>query len=63
MNDTQRAALERFIARSAEAERVTITQATLLSGGAIQENWRLRARVDGGAHAGEALWVLRTDAA
>ncbi|HUG22487.1 phosphotransferase family protein [Piscinibacter sp.] len=62
MNDTQRDALERFIARSAAAERVTIEQATLLSGGAIQQNWQLRARVDGGAHAGDALWVLRTDA-
>ncbi|HWI11763.1 MAG TPA: phosphotransferase family protein, partial [Burkholderiaceae bacterium] len=31
-------------------------------GGAIQQNWRLRARVEGGAHAGEAQWVLRTDA-
>ena len=62
MNDTQRAALERFIARAAVADRVTITKATRLSGGAIQENWQLHARVDGGVHAGDAVWVLRTDA-
>jgi aminoglycoside phosphotransferase (APT) family kinase protein len=60
--ETQHAALERFIARAAGAELVTITQATLLSGGAIQQNWQLRAHVEGGAHAGEVLWVLRTDA-
>lgn len=62
MNDAQRAALERFVARAAVADRVTITEAALLSGGAIQQNWRLRARVEGGHHAGDALWVLRTDA-
>jgi aminoglycoside phosphotransferase (APT) family kinase protein len=62
VNDAQRAALERFIAQTAVADRVTITEAALLSGGAIQQNWRLRARVEGGQHAGDALWVLRTDA-
>lgn len=62
MNGTQRAALERFIAQAAAADRVTITQATRLSGGAIQENWQLRAQVEGGALAGDAMWVLRTDA-
>ncbi|HSW05598.1 phosphotransferase family protein, partial [Aquabacterium sp.] len=62
MNDAQRAAIEGFVARAAAAQQVTIHDAALLSGGAIQQNWRLSARVEGGAHAGEALWVLRTDA-
>lgn len=62
MNDSQRAALEGFIAQAAAAQRVTIGAAVLLSGGAIQQNWRLRAQVQGGVHAGAAQWVLRTDA-
>lgn len=62
MNDTQRAALERYLARVAGATRITIGEATLLSGGAIQQNWRLQARVEDGEHTGEARWVLRTDA-
>jgi aminoglycoside phosphotransferase (APT) family kinase protein len=62
VNSAQLAALERFVARSAAAERVTISEAALLSGGAIQQNWRLQAQVAGGAHAGDARWVLRTDA-
>jgi aminoglycoside phosphotransferase (APT) family kinase protein len=62
VNDAQRAALERFIAHAAAAQRVKINAASLLSGGAIQQNWRLSASVEGGAHDGHALWVLRTDA-
>jgi aminoglycoside phosphotransferase (APT) family kinase protein len=62
VNDEQRSALEGFLASAAAAQRVTIAQATLLSGGAIQQNWQLRAQVAGGSHAGDALWVLRTDA-
>jgi hypothetical protein len=62
VNPAQLAALERCIAHAAAAERVVISAATLLSGGAIQQNWRLQARVVGGAHAGDACWVLRTDA-
>jgi aminoglycoside phosphotransferase (APT) family kinase protein len=62
MNPAQLAAIERWIAHAAAAERVTISAAGLLSGGAIQQNWRLQARVDGGAHSGDAGWVLRTDA-
>jgi aminoglycoside phosphotransferase (APT) family kinase protein len=62
MNGTERAALERFIAQAAGARRVAIVEATLLSGGAIQQNWRLQAHVEGGPHDGAARWVLRTDA-
>jgi aminoglycoside phosphotransferase (APT) family kinase protein len=62
LNDSQRPALERFIARAAAATRVTIDEAVLLPGGAIQQNWRLQAHVEGGPHAGDACWVLRTDA-
>jgi aminoglycoside phosphotransferase (APT) family kinase protein len=62
VNDAQREALERCIAQAAAAQRVRIDEASLLSGGAIQQNWRLIASVEGGAHDGPALWVLRTDA-
>lgn len=62
MNGSERAALEGFIAQAAAARRVTISEVARLSGGAIQQNWQLRASVEGGPHAGEARWVLRTDA-
>lgn len=44
------------------AQAVEILTARRLSGGAVQENWRLHLRIEGGAHAGEQRWVLRTDA-
>lgn len=40
---------------------VTVTRATLLSGGAVQENWRIDVTVADGARAGQHAWVLRTD--
>jgi aminoglycoside phosphotransferase (APT) family kinase protein len=43
----------------AAGSRVKIAAMSLLSGGAIQQNWRLDACVDGQP----AAWVLRTDAA
>src|SRR5690606_34206404 len=33
--------LQRWLARAVEADRVEITRADLLSGGAVQENWRI----------------------
>lgn len=57
-----RAALERFIAESTEAERVTVTEMVSLRGGAIQENWLLDANIAGGPFAGRLEAVLRTDA-
>lgn len=55
--------LQAWLADALKAQRVTIEQAELLSGGAIGENWRLHVLVDGGARDGTHDWVLRTDAA
>jgi aminoglycoside phosphotransferase (APT) family kinase protein len=63
LQEAQRAALETFIAQAAGARAARITQAQLLSGGAIQENWRLDLRLDGGAFDGELQAVLRCDSA
>lgn len=57
-----RATLERFLRERAGADRVRIRSLRRLSGGAIQENWALDAIVEGGDHAGNHRWVLRTDA-
>ncbi|HET9578989.1 MAG TPA: phosphotransferase family protein [Usitatibacter sp.] len=53
----------RFIEKAAAAERVEVLRWQRLSGGAIQQNIALDARVHGGAFAGEHRWVVRTDAA
>jgi len=62
MNDSLRSALEGFIRRQAGADRVSITDVKLLAGGSIQENWMIRADVDGGDHASQLDLVVRTDA-
>ncbi|MEX0760067.1 MAG: phosphotransferase, partial [Tistlia sp.] len=56
------AALASWLAGAAGAERVEILKAEPLSGGAIQENWSLDARFEGGPEAGERALVLRSDA-
>lgn len=55
--------LEAWLARTLGADKVVIGEAALLAGGAVQENWRLAAEVQGGPRAGRHAWVLRTDAA
>ncbi len=57
-----RTALAAAVATSIGAQTVAITSATKLAGGAVQENWRIDATVDGGARAGTHAWVVRTDA-
>ncbi|WP_313027549.1 phosphotransferase family protein [Pseudomonas lopnurensis] len=52
-----------FIRERAAARQVTVVQRKRLSGGAIQENWLLELRIDGGPWAGTQRWVLRSDAA
>jgi aminoglycoside phosphotransferase (APT) family kinase protein len=42
---------------------VEVRAASLLGGGAVQENWRIDVVVGDGARAGPHTWVLRTDAA
>jgi aminoglycoside phosphotransferase (APT) family kinase protein len=54
--------IERYLVAAAEADSFSITALEPLSGGAIQENWRLAADVSGGPHAGRLDAVLRTDA-
>lgn len=44
------------------ADKVTCHSVVKLSGGAIQENWRLALAITGGQFEGEQDWVLRTDA-
>lgn len=51
--------LEKWLSGELGAESVSIKKAELLGGGAIGENWRIDARVNGEAR----NWVLRTDAA
>lgn len=61
MNETMRSALERFLTTAARADAVAIADAKLLSGGAIQENWFVRAEISGGPQAGVLDAVVRTD--
>lgn len=55
--------LAQWLAGAIGARRVEIARAELLSGGAVQENWRIDVIVDGGPRAGAHSLVLRTDAA
>ncbi len=56
------APLEAWLAERLGADRVRLSEPRLLAGGAIAENWRFRAEVEGGPRAGTHDWVLRTDA-
>jgi len=55
-------ALEQFLARESRAVAVSIHSASLLSGGAVQESWRVDAEFAGGTRSGRHALVLRTDA-
>jgi len=55
--------LAAYLKAAAGARSVTLSAAQPLSGGAIQENWRVDAEVIGGAHDGPLMLVLRCDAA
>ncbi len=61
MNDAMRGPLEAFIAHAAGAASARVLDLRLLSGGAIQENWRLDAEIQGGPHAGPLAAVMRCD--
>jgi aminoglycoside phosphotransferase (APT) family kinase protein len=58
-----KAALAEFLRREAGAATVDIDACAQLAGGAIQENWKLTARIEGGPFAGSHELVLRTDSA
>ena len=55
-------ALERFLAEAAGSAGATLERAQPLSGGAIQENWRIDVRFADGPYAGSHTLVLRRDA-
>src|SRR5262245_11653768 len=57
-----RHSLTRWLAAELGAERAEIRDIAPLSGGAIQENWRLNCVFAGGREAGERRYVLRKDA-
>ena len=57
-----RPALEAFLKECSGARAVEILEATPLTDGAIQENWRLEIDFDGGALPGRQDLVLRSDA-
>lgn len=52
-----------WLAPAIGATRVHIGDAVLLTGGAVQQNWRIDVTVEGGPRNGAHVWVLRTDAA
>jgi len=54
--------LEGFLARATGSRSVSVEEASPLSGGAIQENWLIEARVGDGPWQGRQDLVLRTDA-
>lgn len=54
--------LETWAAKALGATGVEIARAERLSGGAVQQNWRIDALVADGRHEGAQRWVLRTDA-
>jgi len=53
--------LEAFLAEQAQSSQFRLTDIRQLSGGAIQENWRLDAEVADGPFEGRLELVLRTD--
>ncbi|MEO1694492.1 MAG: phosphotransferase, partial [Pseudomonadota bacterium] len=55
-------ALLAYLRFAMKAEAVAIDSAQLLSGGAVQENWRVQLQVTGGTFDGPQDVVLRTDA-
>ena len=57
-----RGALTRWLAAEFGATRAEIRDIASLSGGAIQENWKLHCVFAGGREAGERRYVLRKDA-
>lgn len=62
MQAEQKKSLEIFLAEKTGAQSTFVQSASLLSGGAIQENWLLSVRFDGGTHDGVLDCVLRSDA-
>lgn len=62
MSPEQKEKIAAFVAQKAGAQVVDIESAVQLSGGAIQENWWLTLRLEGGEYNGALDVVLRSDA-
>lgn len=62
LNRGELSPLAAWLASAVAATRVEIRSASRLSGGAVQENWRLDVAVADGPLAGDHAWVVRTDA-
>ncbi len=60
--EEHREGLQTWLARVAGAQSATIESTKPLTGGAIQENWRIDCRFDGGPNAGHQRLVVRSDA-
>ncbi len=54
--------LQSWLAMVAAAEKVEIETVNCLTGGAIQENWRIDCVIVGGQHSGRHGFVIRSDA-
>lgn len=59
---SKRQSLQNWLCTAAAADEVTITSMQPLSGGAVQENWLIDCRIDGGPKSGQQALVLRSDA-
>lgn len=60
--EDQRDKLESWLKTVASADAVEIIAMKTLTGGAIQENWKISCLIEGGTEAGEQHYVLRCDA-
>jgi aminoglycoside phosphotransferase (APT) family kinase protein len=63
LEDLDAGALAEYLAGKSGAHSVRIESSERLSGGAIQENWKLRVYFDGGPEDGVRNLVVRTDSA
>lgn len=62
MQEEQKKAIEKFLAAKTGSSSVSIDEARMLSGGAIQENWLLVTTISSGPYEGVLECVLRSDA-
>jgi len=62
LDDDKLVSLERWLAGAIGAKVVRLANARRLAGGAVQENWRIDAEVQGGRRQGQHTWLIRTDA-
>jgi len=61
MNNSQRLAIEKFVAKAASAQKALIVNMKILNGGAVQENWLTTLSIEGGQWEGTMECVLRCD--